>query len=197
MSIDEKLPDRQVVTETYAPQLETFLERMLDNTGSVYAMRQRQEKLLAKTYGEDVKQAKKYSSKANWAEAEEMSHQMLLNLLRDRLLSKLKLDQQAARETRIINLINLEADAAARFGSRISGWELVLDVSEDKMVYINKYMEEGAKAEIRHPKTAFCEKCDTIYIQHEMYCGDCGWARSQANLGLFRPLGSKDITLDL
>lgn len=66
-----------------------------------------------------------------------------------------------------------------------------MDKENNKMVYMN--IDTG---QIRHPKTAICEICDAIFVQHEMKCDQCGATRSALNLKLFRPLGFKDITLE-
>ena len=68
-------------------------------------------------------------------------------------------------------------------------WEYVLDKHEGRMVYVNR-----DSLERRHPKTAICEQCDAVLVQHELRCDNCTAARSAKNLKLFRPLGFKNIT---
>lgn len=64
-----------------------------------------------------------------------------------------------------------------------------MDKDNRRMVYVS--VDTGQQ---RHAKTAICELCDAIFVQHEMKCDDCGAFRSAKNTKLFRPLGFKDIT---
>lgn len=50
--------------------------------------------------------------------------------------------------------------------------------------------------ELRHPKTAICEHCDGILIQHEKLCLICNSPRSPKTMLLYRPLGFKDMTAE-
>lgn len=194
---DEKqVPEKHVVANQYLPQLEAFLERSVDSTGSKYALQQRMKKLEEKKYVEEMRYAKKFGTRGEWKQADEASHQMLLELLRERLLSSLKIELQEKDKKRLEEVTKLEAETAGRFGSRVSGWELVLDVQSDKMVYVCKDTKEEQPLQLRHCKTAFCERCDEIYVQDEMFCGQCEFPRSDHNLQFFRQLGSKDITLE-
>lgn len=70
-------------------------------------------------------------------------------------------------------------------------WEYLLDKEMNRYLYINRDTKER-----RHPKTALCEKCDAIMVQHELRCDNCLAPRSQYNMKLYRPLGFKDLTLE-
>lgn len=70
-------------------------------------------------------------------------------------------------------------------------WEYVLNKDINKYLYINI-----DTLQTRHPKTAICEHCDAILIQHELQCEQCQAPRSANNMRHYRPLGYKDITLE-
>ena len=98
---------------------------------------------------------------------------------------------EASKEEERREYIRRDFELSTSFGSRITKWEYVLDEQNDCMVYVSVDTVEQ-----RHAKTAICEKCDAIIVQHEMRCITCGTLRSAKNQKLFRPLGFKDITLD-
>lgn len=70
-------------------------------------------------------------------------------------------------------------------------WEYVLQKDVNRYVYVNI-----DTLQTMHPKTAICEQCDSILVQHELRCSQCDFPRSAKNLKLYRPLGFKDITLE-
>lgn len=74
----------------------------------------------------------------------------------------------------------------------IHRWEYVLEKKSNRYYYMNV-----DTLELRHPKTAICEVCDAILIQHEKLCLQCHTIRNKKNQLLYRPLGFKDITSEL
>jgi hypothetical protein len=97
----------------------------------------------------------------------------------------------ARQEERRRDYIIKEFDIITNFGSRTTRWEYVLKKDENRFVYMARDTKET-----RHPKTAICEQCDGIFVQHELRCDGCNAPRSAKNLKLYRPLGFKDITLE-
>ena len=95
------------------------------------------------------------------------------------------------QEDRAEAIKKLNASMAAKFGSRISKWDMVWNVKADRYVYFNIETHEQ-----RHFKSALCENCDAFIEQNEKQCEECDQPRSLFNMALWRPLGSKDITAD-
>jgi len=81
-------------------------------------------------------------------------------------------------------LRKLEKSIINAFGSRITQWEYVLNKDTNQYLYIHRQTFQQ-----KHIKTAICEHCDAIIVQHELRCDECLAPRSDFNMKLYRPLG--------
>jgi len=132
-----------------------------------------------------------YASKEEIELGIQAAYALLCAKLKDTFIREEFLKIDTAREERRKDFIRREFDVITNCGSRGTQWEYLLDKDENLMTYVHR--QTGQK---RHHKTAFCEQCDAILIQHEKKCSSCDALRSTKNWKLFRPLGFKDITLD-
>ena len=142
-------------------------------------------------FSEERKFVKSYASKDEIELGGRAAYAALSARLRETYIRDEFLKIDAAKEERRKDFIRREFEVITQCGSRNTQWEYVLDKDENMMTYVNR--RTGQR---KHPKTAFCEQCDAILIQHEKTCSNCDAMRSTKNWKLFRPLGFKDITLE-
>jgi len=181
----------EVAVGNYLAELNKFVTSGTANDLTVIEMKKRMNRLKERSLVEEMKYAKKKGSKGDWIHAEAETHHTLSDLVKLRTMAKFHSDLEAAKEERRKDYIRKEFEISTTFGSRITKWELVLDEVNDRKVFVSIDTLEQL-----HMKTAICEKCDEIIVQHEMNCTGCGFPRSAKNQKLFRPLGYKDITLE-
>lgn len=142
-------------------------------------------------FSEERKFVSTYASKAEIELGVRAAYAALSARLRETFIRNEFAKIDAAREERRKDFIRREFEVITQCGSRATHWEYVLDKDENMMTYVHRLTGQR-----RHPKTAFCEQCDAILIQHEKTCSSCDAMRSTKNWKLFRPLGFKDITLE-
>eukprot|EP01034_Spumella_vulgaris_P023255 gene23255-29460_t len=145
-----------------------------------------------RNFDDEMKLVRKYAKSSERAEADEKAHKELSRLIRVKTMAALHLRLKTEEEERRREYIRGAFDIATNFGSRITRWEFLLDKENNRMVYMSI-----DTMQIRHAKTAICEQCDAIFIQHELKCDGCDAPRSAVNQKLFRPLGFKDITKEI
>jgi hypothetical protein len=126
-----------------------------------------------------------------WELALNEAHNFLVDFHQNRFFRLFQENLFKEQQEREREYIRKEWKLISNYGSKITQWEYVLDKEQNKPCYIS-----SVTGQRRHPKTAFCEKCDAIMIQHELRCIECDAPRSAKNLLLYRPLGFKDITLE-
>lgn len=156
---------------------------------------ERQKKMLGlienEQFIEEKKLIKKFQKKTDPLLAEKLAHDELLNELKAKMMSICYKKVRKSQDAREKSFFQEEFSLMQDQGSRITRWEYVLEKVSNKYFYVNI-----DTLETRHPKTAICEYCDAIIVQHELKCDNCQRYRSPKNKLLYRPLGHKDITLE-
>ena len=181
----------EMFVEKYLLELQKLQDSVLAHDVDPQEMTRRLFRLKEKDLQVEEDYAKKKAPKNDWIQAQSDAHIKLSDILKEKTLHEFKKDLEIRKEEKRREFIRRDFELSSTFGSRITKWELVYDKARDVMVYVSVDTLEQ-----RHAKTAICERCDEIIVQHEMRCTSCGAMRSARNQKLFRPLGYKDITLD-
>ncbi|KAJ1404550.1 hypothetical protein B484DRAFT_404751 [Ochromonadaceae sp. CCMP2298] len=186
----KKKGPKQALFEAQLAEMNRVLVHYREEVGDAERAK-RVQHLLERDLTEEQKFVKKWCKKGEVARAEQQAHADLSALLREKTVRDCEEGIKKAFEERRRDYIVKEFDIITNFGSRHTKFEYVLDKEENRMVYVHR--DSG---KILHPKSAICEQCDAIFVQHELHCDNCNAPRSAKNLKLYRPLGFKDITLE-
>lgn len=115
----------------------------------------------------------------------------LKDLLHERLVAGTKERLQQDADQRSLYFSRREFDLSCVCGSKITSWETVFDPAVMKLVRLNVDTLQTLPC-----SEAICETCDAVIALHDPRCLDCGGARSEWNMRLYRPLGSKEVLAD-
>lgn len=187
----KKKTEKQLLFESQLQELTKIMSGIKDPEISESEYNKRLKFLIERDFTEEHQFAKKYCKKPTIQKAEKIAYDILCSELKERTLSTMRTTIAARQEQRRREYIIKEFDIITNFGSRTTRWEYVLKKDVNRYTYIAR-----DTLELRHPKTAICEQCDAIFVQHELQCIGCNAPRSAKNLKLYRPLGFKDITLE-
>lgn len=189
----------------------TGLQKLMDplfnfdpETVSLDELDKRLQILTKRDLSEENAIARNFASRKQWSTAKATAHTQLVQFIRQRTVRRAQDTLAKERIQRERDFRKRDLMLVSQFGSRITKWEYVLDKKINKPFYVNNSSfdtkivngETVVIVQKRHPKTAFCEQCDAIMVQHELRCIECDAPRSAKNLLLYRPLGFKDITLE-
>lgn len=191
---EDQKTEKQVLVETNLAGCVKLLDPILkydEATVSLVELDKRLTVLTRRDLTEELTLAKRVGSRAQWNAARLSAHKELVLFTRARTVRQAREDMAKAQEQHQRDWKKAEWYAICTYGSRITQWEYVLEKETNKPCYISSLTGER-----KHPKTAFCEQCDAIMVQHELRCVLCDAPRSAKNLLLYRPLGFKDITLE-
>jgi len=183
--------ERQLIFEAQRNELQKILDGLQEADLSAHDRTKRIKFLLERDFTEEHLFAKKNTKKTEQAAAADIARKELCAQLKEKTMRDKRAEIAAAQEERRRGYIIKEFELTTNYGSRTTKWEFVLDKEANKMTYMARDTHEK-----RHPKTAICETCDGIFVQHELHCDGCNGPRSAKNLKLYRPLGFKDITLE-
>lgn len=183
--------DRHLIFEAQRNELQKVMDNLNEEGLSEHDQKKRMKFLLGRDFTEDHLFAKKNTKKSEQMAAADIAHRELCAKLKVKTLADKRAEIAAAQEERRRGYIIKEFEITTNYGSRTTRWEYVLKKDENKMTYMAR-----DTLEMRHPKTAICETCDGIFVQHELHCDGCNGPRSAKNLKLYRPLGFKDITTE-
>lgn len=189
--------EKQVLVETNLAECNRLLDQIYgsnNNSDSSITKEERAKRMTAlmrRELTDEEAIAKQLATKKDFLAAEVAAKEFLSKDLHQRTLADFEIELAARQEERRRDFIRKDWDLTTSFGSRITEWEWLLDKQTNRSLYVSN--KTGQR---RHPKTAICEKCDAIMVQHELRCLGCDAARSAKNLKLYRPLGFKDITLE-
>lgn len=187
----KKKSEKQLIFESQRNELQKILTNLHDPAISDGDRKKRMRHLIERDFTEEHAFVKKNCKKAEITRAEEVAHKELCAQLKEKTLADMREQIAKAQEERRRDYIVKEFDIVTNFGSRNTRWEYVLNKDTNKLCYMAR-----DTLEMKHPKSAICEKCDSIFVQHELRCDGCNGPRSAKNLKLYRPLGFKDITLE-
>jgi hypothetical protein len=187
----KKKSDRQLIFESQLNELLRVMNNLREPGISEREYEKRMKQLIARDFTEEHEFARKNCKKADIVEAEKVASKELCAELRIKTLEGVRADIAKRQEERRRDYIIKEFEITTNYGSRTTRWEYVLKKDENRYTYVAR-----DTLETKHPKSAICEQCDAIFVQHEQRCDGCNAPRSAKNLKLYRPLGFKDITLE-
>lgn len=185
----KKKSDKQLIFESQRNQLQKILDHLHEPNITENDRKKRLKNLIDRDFTEENVFAKKNCKKPELARAADIAHKELCAQLKEKTLNDMRDQITKAQEDRRRDYIIKEFDITTNFGSRTTKWEFVLNKDTNRYCYMARDTRE-----MKHPKSAICEKCDAIFVQHELRCDGCNGPRSAKNLKLYRPLGFKDIT---
>jgi hypothetical protein len=191
---DDQKPEKQVLVETNLAGCERLLDPILrcdEATTTLAELGKRLNILTRRDLTEEGTLARRVGTKQLWLAARQTATKELVQFVRSRTVRQVKEELKKSQEQREREWKKTDWFVTCNFGSRITQWEYVLNKESNRPCYMS-----STSGERRHPKTAFCEICDAIMVQHELRCIQCDAPRSAKNLLLYRPLGFKDITLE-
>lgn len=191
---EDQKTEKQVLVETNLAGCVKLFEPILrydEATVSLAELDKRLGILTRRDLSEEAALASRVGTSKLWAAARLSAHKELVQFVRAKTLRQAREDIAKAKEQRERDWKKAEWYVVCTHGSRITQWEFVLEKETNRPCYVS-----SLSGERRHPKTAFCEQCDAIMVQHELRCVQCDAPRSAKNLLLYRPLGFKDITLE-
>jgi hypothetical protein len=186
-----KKSDKHALLESQMHELQKIYKQLQDPTLSPADYKKRLKHLIERDFTDEHKFVQKNCKKSEIAQANALVYKELCAKLKEKTMHDLREQITAAQEQRRRDYIVKEFEITTNYGSRTTKWEYVLSKEENKYVYMNR-----DTLAVRHPKTAICEQCDGIFVQHELRCDGCNGPRSAKNLKLYRPLGFRDITLE-
>jgi hypothetical protein len=187
----KKKSDKQLIFESQLHELQKVLENVREAGVDEKERAKRVKHLIERDFTDEHTFAKKNCKKAEIARAAELAHVELCAALKVKTLEDMRRAIAVRQEERRREYIVKEFEITTNYGARTTRWEFVLKKDENRYCYMARDTKE-----LRHPKTAICEQCDAIFVQHELRCDGCNGPRSAKNLKLYRPLGFKDITLE-
>lgn len=183
--------ERQLIFESQHAELQKVLDHLYEPGLSDVDQKKRWKIFIERDFTEENTFVRKNTKKQEQVAAGDIARRELCEQLKEKTLATKRAEIVAAQEERRREYIIKEFEITTNYGSRTTKWEFVLDKKENKMTYIRRDTLER-----RHPRTAICETCDGIFVQHELRCDGCNGPRSAKNLKLYRPLGFKDITTE-
>lgn len=187
----KKKSDRQLMFESNLQELQRILDNLNEPGITEKEFGKRMQHLIERDFTDEHTFARKNCKKGDINRAAEIAHKELCAALKVKTLADMRKTIATRQEERRRDYIVKEFEIITNYGSRTTRWEYVLKKDENRYTYIAR-----DTLETRHPKTAICEQCDGIFVQHELRCDGCNGLRSAKNLKLYRPLGFKDITLE-
>ena len=187
----KKKSDKQLIFESQLHELQKLLNNLHEAEIPEKERAKRMQQLIDRDFTDEHTFAKKNCKKSEIEKAAALAYTQLCAELRVKTLADMRAAIAARKEERRREYIIKEFEIITNYGSRNTRWEYVLKKEENRYTYMAR-----DTLEMRHPKTAICEQCDGIFVQHELKCDGCNGPRSAKNLKLYRPLGFKDITLE-
>eukprot|EP00981_Chlorochromonas_danica_P002670 scaffold521_cov177-Ochromonas_danica.AAC.24 len=131
-----------------------------ENQWAALAMRHLKEEV------EEVKK-KKYASKKDCLRIEALVHEELSHSLQEKTIYDCKIDIENNKKQREEDYKKKELDLVVNYGSRITRWEFVLEKKSNRYYYMNV-----DTLELRHPKTAICERAGSAVPSCQYGCAN-------------------------
>ena len=136
---------------------------------------------------EEEKIARQYSTKEEFQAAEKKTHDDMFEYHKNKIMVEMKANQVVKGNYRKRDELLIEHNLVENYGARESRHEYVHDPKNRKMVYVNIDTLQTIPE-----RTAICEKCDRLFLHHELICSRCNALRSTKNAKYYYPYGEKD-----